>query len=102
MKSTTVKLSYDNLNYNHYYDYYSSSCDLYKIFKLSLLLILNISAVHSLYEEYRKPTYLEGRVGSHIVFNCHIDFPQEDVPIPYVLHWKKDVSIAIIIIFNLI
>jgi hypothetical protein len=66
--------------------------DSFSILKLSLLLILNISAVHCLYEEYRKPSYLEGKVGSYVVFNCHIDFPQEDHPIPYILNWKKGVK----------
>lgn len=40
----------------------------------------------------RKATYLEGRVGSHVVLNCPLDFPQDD-PIPYVLKWFKDVSV---------
>lgn len=107
MRSTTetVKLSYDDdlndktscyKNTKKYNRHKSSSCDLYKYFivKLSLLLIiLNISAVHSSYEEYRRPTYLEGRVGGFVVFNCHIDFPQEDEPIPYIMHWKKEVRI---------
>lgn len=43
----------------------------------------------------RKATYLEGRVGSHVVLNCPLDFPQDD-PIPYVLKWYKDVSVKIL------
>lgn len=39
----------------------------------------------------RKATYLEGKVGSYVVLNCPLDFPQDD-PIPYVLKWYKDVS----------
>lgn len=40
----------------------------------------------------RQATYLDGKVGSHVVLNCPLDFPQDD-PIPYVLRWFKDVSI---------
>lgn len=39
-----------------------------------------------------KPTYLEGKVGSYVVFNCPIDYPQ-DIEIPFILHWNKDVRI---------
>lgn len=39
----------------------------------------------------RRATYLDGKVGSHVVLNCPLDFPQDD-PIPYVLRWFKDVS----------
>lgn len=38
----------------------------------------------------RRATYLDGKVGSHAVLNCPLDFPQDD-PIPYVLRWFKDV-----------
>lgn len=41
----------------------------------------------------RLATYLDGKVGSHVVLNCPLDFPQDD-PIPYVLRWFKDVSVA--------
>ena len=44
-----------------------SDCSL---FKFCVLLLLNVSAVSCLYEEYKKPTYLEGRVGGYTVFNC--------------------------------
>lgn len=40
----------------------------------------------------RQATYLEGRVGSYVVLNCPLDFPQDD-HIPYVLRWFKDVSV---------
>lgn len=43
------------------------------------------------YEEKRKPIYLNGLVGSFVVFNCKIQFPI-DVPVPYILNWYKDVS----------
>lgn len=46
----------------------------------------------------RQATFLEGRVGSHVVLNCPLDFPQDD-PIPYVLKWFKDVSITIFFFF---
>lgn len=44
------------------------------------------------FEEKRKPVYLDGLVGSFVVFNCKIQFPL-DTPVPYTLHWYKDVSI---------
>lgn len=31
-------------------------------------------------------------IGEYVVFNCHLDFPHE-IPIPYILHWNRDVSI---------
>lgn len=52
-----------------------------------------VTLVHNFMEEHsHRITYLEGHVGEHAIFNCHIDFPQ-DVQIPYVLHWIKDVMI---------
>ena len=59
-----------------------------------LCLVFMTSCVHCIArhdDRIRKPLYLEGRVGSHVVFNCPIEFPQE-TPIPYVLHWNKDVN----------
>lgn len=38
------------------------------------------------------PTKLSAAVGDSVVFNCPLDFPQ-DIEIPYILNWKKDVSI---------
>lgn len=38
-----------------------------------------------------KTTHHEAKVGSHVVFNCFIDYPYE-FPIPHVVHWSKDVS----------
>lgn len=43
----------------------------------------------------RRATYLDGKVGSHVVLNCPLDFPQDD-PIPYVLRWFKDVSFFVV------
>lgn len=43
------------------------------------------------YLEDRPPVYLEAKVGSYVILNCPVDFPKND-PIPYVLHWNKDVS----------
>lgn len=40
-------------------------------------------------EESNQPTYFSAKVGSYVVFNCAVEFPQ-DVAIPYVLHWSKD------------
>lgn len=58
---------------------------------LLLALLMNISCV-ACARDYRKQTNLEASVGSHVVFNCYIDFPY-DSPIPYVVHWSKDVSL---------
>lgn len=54
-------------------------------------MIDNISAFSDLDQLNRRATYLEGKVGSHVVLNCPLDFPS-DSPIPYVLRWLKDVS----------
>jgi len=59
---------------------------------LTLALLMNISCV-ACARDHRKQTNLEAKVGSHVVFNCYIDFPY-DSPIPYVVHWSKDVSQA--------
>lgn len=61
---------------------------------LSVVLLINVVSVMcfmDLEQLNRKATYLEGKVGSHVVFNCPLDFPT-DSPIPYVLRWLKDVS----------
>lgn len=39
----------------------------------------------------KQATYVDAKVGSYAVFNCPLDFPQ-DIEIPYILHWNKDVS----------
>ncbi|EDW04279.1 GH10067 [Drosophila grimshawi] len=49
---------------------------------------MNTSCVEGA-RDHRKQTNLEAKVGSHVVFNCYIDFPY-DSPIPYVVHWSKD------------
>ena len=55
-------------------------------------LVLNVNGF-VYYEQLNKnATYLEAKVGSYVVFNCPLEFPQDN-PIPYVLHWNKDVSI---------
>lgn len=56
-------------------------------------IILNqVTFVYNFLEEHNpRITYLEGRIGGYVVFNCHIEFPFE-VPIPYVLNWLKDVK----------
>lgn len=46
-------------------------------------------------ENIESPTYIESEVGTHAILNCQLDFPQ-DIVIPYILRWKKDVSINII------
>lgn len=44
------------------------------------------------YDEERLPTFLSASVGEHVVFECDIEFPQ-DIPIPYILNWRKEVDI---------
>lgn len=39
----------------------------------------------------KQATYVDAKVGSYAVFNCPLDFPQ-DIEIPYILHWNKEVS----------
>lgn len=39
----------------------------------------------------KQATYEDAKVGSYVVFNCPLDFPQ-DIEIPYRLQWNKDVS----------
>uniref|UniRef100_A0A182TRG3 Uncharacterized protein n=1 Tax=Anopheles melas TaxID=34690 RepID=A0A182TRG3_9DIPT len=41
------------------------------------------------YLDDRQPVYLEAKIGSYVVLDCPVDFPQDE-PIPYVLHWNKD------------
>ena len=78
------------------------------------LVCLQLSLVFCLYEDHKKPTYLEARVGSYVVFDCKLsivlfslgsivrtikkkmiagplEFPN-DYPIAYHLFWRKDVS----------
>lgn len=65
------------------------------LFRLVFITITvnQVILVHNFMEEHsHRITYLEGRVGEYAVFNCHIDFPQ-DIQIPYVLHWIKDVML---------
>lgn len=73
------------------------------LFIFILVILINISCVDCLYQQQQLPhhTYhgdsskglvnLEAKVGSHVVFNCRIDFPY-DYDIPYIIHWSKDVS----------
>lgn len=56
-----------------------------------LLLVFCAPLANGYFEEKRRPVYLGGLVGSYVVFNCKIKFPL-DTPVPYILHWYKDVS----------
>lgn len=57
-----------------------------------VLYFYQFSTISSyIYEEESVPTFLTASVGEYVVFNCEIQYPQ-DIPIPYVLKWKKDVS----------
>lgn len=55
---------------------------------MNVILVQSFTDLESL---NKKATYLDGKVGSHVILNCPLDFPQDD-PIPYVLRWFKDVS----------
>lgn len=56
------------------------------------LILISVSCVSGARHDRQKSTNMEAKVGSYAVFNCYIDFPY-DFPIPYVVHWSKDVSI---------
>ncbi|XP_036329714.1 uncharacterized protein LOC118741848 [Rhagoletis pomonella] len=57
----------------------------------TLLFLINISCAACTRDRLHKQTHLEAKVGSHVVFNCLIDFPY-DVPIEYWVNWSKDVE----------
>lgn len=72
------------------------------LFIFILVILINISCVDCLYQQQlpHHPYHsdgskglvnLEAKVGSHVVFNCRVDFPY-DYDIPYIIHWSKDVS----------
>lgn len=102
----------------------SNWCDLivdkanmsWNVIIVGLQLVCTVLAMYA--EEHKSPTYLEGRVGGFVTFNCkywilealavfgnnffrtnnfrrslpgQLEFPNEH-PIPYHLHWRKDVS----------
>ncbi|XP_051155995.1 protein borderless isoform X1 [Leptopilina boulardi] len=61
-----------------------------KIVKFLLILLYSTALGQGLLlEEEKEPTYLTAGVGEYVVFNCDLDFPHE-IPIPYILHWKRD------------
>ncbi|XP_033230293.1 protein borderless isoform X2 [Belonocnema kinseyi] len=61
-----------------------------RIYKF-LIILLSCEALGYglLLDEEKEPTYLTAGVGEYVVFNCDLDFPHE-IPIPYILHWKRD------------
>ncbi len=59
---------------------------------LTLMKICLIDCYVDLDYLNRKGVYLDAKVGSYVILNCPLDFPQ-DIPIPYIVHWHKDVSI---------
>jgi hypothetical protein len=69
-----------------------------KVTAVSILVLVIANSVISVdsylddyYNRKPKPTYAEAQVGSHVVFDCPINFPQ-DIPTTYILRWFKDVS----------
>lgn len=60
---------------------------------LTLIKICLIECYVDLDHLNRKGIYLDAKVGSYVVLNCPLEFPQ-DIPIPYIVHWHKDVSVS--------
>lgn len=63
-------------------------------YKLLVIVFINLLCVHCYIDMDHlnsKAIYLESKVGGHVIMACPLEFPQE-VLIPYVLHWNKDVS----------
>lgn len=58
------------------------------VFMLSFVCVIQCIDIDLL---NKQATYVDAKVGSYAVFNCPLDFPQ-DIEIPYILHWNKDVS----------
>uniref|UniRef100_A0A182SIE3 Uncharacterized protein n=1 Tax=Anopheles maculatus TaxID=74869 RepID=A0A182SIE3_9DIPT len=56
---------------------------------LALLTVLGTVKHSQGYLDDRQPVYLEAKIGSYVILDCPVDFPQDE-PIPYVLHWNKD------------
>lgn len=50
-----------------------------------------------LLDDDRDSNNFTATIGDYIVFNCHLDFPHE-IPIPYILHWNREVSNIYLII----
>lgn len=61
------------------------------VLAIALLFLINISCATCARDHLHKQTHLEAKVGSHVVFNCPINFPY-DVPIEYLVIWSKEVS----------
>lgn len=59
---------------------------------LIFIQILSVQCYIDMDHLNSKAIYLEAKVGSHVIMDCPLEFPQE-VLIPYVLHWNKDVSL---------
>lgn len=59
---------------------------------LIFIQILSVQCYIDMDHLNSKAMYLEAKVGSHAIMDCPLEFPQE-VLIPYVLHWYKDVSL---------
>ncbi|GJQ65536.1 hypothetical protein Trydic_g7637 [Trypoxylus dichotomus] len=53
-----------------------------------LAWFLFFSALSYYDEEEQKPVILTAAVGNWVIFDCELEFPQ-NVPIPYLLNWKK-------------
>lgn len=64
-----------------------------RIVTVAIVLTLHLCIIQCLDIDLlnKQASYEDAKVGSHVVFNCPLDFPQ-DIEIPYILHWNKDVS----------
>lgn len=62
------------------------------VFKLIIFVWFSFISVLCYYDEdEKKPNVLVAEVGSSVIFDCELEFPQ-NVPIPYLLNWNKEVS----------
>lgn len=61
------------------------------IFSALLCSVIALPMCTGFFREEPRLIELKGIVGSFVVFNCKIQFPLES-PMPYILHWFKEVS----------
>ncbi|EDW77650.2 uncharacterized protein Dwil_GK24612 [Drosophila willistoni] len=95
MKRNTMPTSRKRSCTNTAFHDYAERCPNYypsAMIYLAMAILLQLSSCLGIahhHRDHRRQTQLEAKVGSHVVFNCYIDFPF-DSPIPYIVHWSKD------------
>lgn len=70
-----------------------------KVTGVSFVAFTLVLVVECYYLEDNNPKYVTAAVGDFIVLNCEVDFPQ-NFPIPYMVLWRRKVSILIKILFT--